>query len=177
MYSAAALLPSTLPRSAMVTAPLSSGAGEAPVRRARCVRIEASSIPAAAASAMFGGGLCVRSFFGRSRGGLGSLRGGARGVGGPFVLGSAAEEHPEHEDEEGPEHGRDPAPHRCSQLIFHAPTARPSCTEEASSRRTRRSPGRDHTPKVAALGHCPRRAPTHPRAPTCRRPLLTTIAA
>src|SRR5215211_4733127 len=55
MYWAAALLPSSLPRSAIVVAPPESGAGEAPVRRARSSRSEASSISAAAASATFDG--------------------------------------------------------------------------------------------------------------------------
>jgi hypothetical protein len=51
MYSAAALLPLSLPRSEIMTSRPPSGAGEAPVRRARWVRIEVSSMPAAAASA------------------------------------------------------------------------------------------------------------------------------
>src|SRR4051812_5155061 len=57
MYWAAAFLPSSLPRSAMVTSPLESGTGEAPVRRARFVRIEASSILAAASLAAFDAGV------------------------------------------------------------------------------------------------------------------------
>ena len=55
MYSAAALLPSALPRSEIVTSRPPRVAGEAPVRCDRCLRIEDSSIPAAAASATFGG--------------------------------------------------------------------------------------------------------------------------
>src|SRR5215217_471362 len=56
MYWAAALLPSSLPRSAMVVGPLARGAGEAPVRWDRFSRIEGSSIEAAAAWATFDGG-------------------------------------------------------------------------------------------------------------------------
>src|SRR5215208_3864482 len=56
MYWAAALLPSSLPRSAMVVGPLARGAGEVPVRWDRFSRIEGSSIEAAAAWATFDGG-------------------------------------------------------------------------------------------------------------------------
>src|SRR5918998_656682 len=55
MYWAVAHLPPGLPRSAIVTAPLGSGAGETPVRAARFLRTEASSISADTASATVGG--------------------------------------------------------------------------------------------------------------------------
>jgi hypothetical protein len=55
MYSAAALLPSSLPRSEILTSRPPTLAGEAPVSLARCSRMEASSIPAAGASATSAG--------------------------------------------------------------------------------------------------------------------------
>jgi hypothetical protein len=66
MYPAAALLPLSLPRSEMVISRPPSGAGEAPVRRARWARIEGSSMPAAAAPATSGGSKFEASSTGRA---------------------------------------------------------------------------------------------------------------
>jgi hypothetical protein len=66
MYSAAAFLPSALPRSEIVTSRPPRGAGAAPVRWARCARIEGSFTPAAAASAALGGSAFETSWSARA---------------------------------------------------------------------------------------------------------------
>src|SRR3712207_439049 len=167
MYSAAALLPSTLPRSTIVTAPPPSGASDSPVRRARCVRIEASSIPAAAALATFGGGSSGLEASSAVR----ALVSGAT----PLFSGPQPRSTANTKTKKAPSTA---VILRLTGVPRSSPTLllsdHPRALGDVSSRRQRRFPGQDHTPKLGRPDAVACRSlPAYPRAPKCSYPLST----
>ena len=162
MWPAAALLPATLPRPAIVTAPPSSGAGEAPTGWDRCMRIEGSSISAATASATLGSSVLEVSPTVRAV------------VLGMLLAHSSRGPHPRSDPKASTKtkEGSSIAMMLRLTAVFRS---RSYCGDsrvpkELRFRRPRRSPGRDHTPKVARPDTTPSAPPAYPSARRCNRP-------